>query len=166
LSWYCLHVFGKNNTPVNRLYYYGYEKRLIFLSNKATRNHEGGWFTGGQITGTLASTIVGFGAPDKIWKGLTWGERALQGYNVIGTGVGAYQSTNNILNGCGSGWDALSFAPLVGHLGSQAWKGFNGLDDLGDLNRIDDVNGLDGVGDTINDNFLDSNFIEFSVSLI
>jgi hypothetical protein len=70
---------------------------------------------------------------------LTWGERALQGYNVIGTGVGAYQSTSNILEGCGSAWDALSFAPLVGHLGSQAWKGINGLEDLDNLSRLDDA---------------------------
>jgi hypothetical protein len=100
--------------------------------NLATRNYEGGWFTGGQITGAVASTLAGFGTPDKIWKGLTWTQRGLQAYNVIGTGVGAYQGTRNLLDGCGNWTDLLNFAPAFGYaLGS---------DKVGDL--FDSVTGL------------------------
>jgi hypothetical protein len=103
--------------------------RELQHGNLATRNHEGGWFTGGQITGAVASTLAGFGTPDKIWKGLTWTQRGLQAYNVIGTGVGAYQGTRNLLDGCGSALDLLNFAPAIGHLGSQAWNKFRRLGD-------------------------------------
>jgi hypothetical protein len=104
--------------------------RELRYGNLATRNHEGGWFTGGQITGAVASTLAGFGTPDKIWKGLTWTQRGLQAYNVIGTGVGAYQGTRNLLDGCGSALDLLNFAPAIGYFGGRAWRGIKGLDNI------------------------------------
>ncbi len=107
--------------------------RELAYGDLATRNHEGGWFTGGQISGAVASTLVGFGSADDIWKGLTWSQKFAQAHTIIGTGVGAYNSTRNILDGCGSAWDALSFAPAVGYAGGRAWKGFSQPNELGAL---------------------------------
>jgi RHS repeat-associated protein len=82
----------------------------------ATRNHQGGLFTTGQVLGTATSIAVGAGAPGTLKKvGLA--ERFAQGHTVIGAGVASYQSTRNIIEGCATLGDALGYAPAIGYLG-------------------------------------------------
>ena len=97
----------------------------------ATKNHEGGLFTAGQITGTVASTAAGFGTVDKLGKGVGLTQRVLQSYEVLGTGIGAYQATTNLMNGCGSALDLLNFSPALG----AALSKLNKLNSE-DLNRL------------------------------
>jgi RHS repeat-associated protein len=97
--------------------------REAMYGETATRNHSGGLFTTGQVLGTGASIAVGVGAPGTFVKGALLAERFAQGYTAVGAGVGAYQSTRHIIDGCATPWDALAFAPVAGHLGGRVLRG-------------------------------------------
>ena len=109
--------------------------RNKLYGEQATRNHPGALFNAGRISGAVATTIVGFGTPDKIWKGLNWAQKLAIEYEVASTGIGAYKSTRNIIEGCATPWDALSFAPLAGY----------GLSKLKGLRNVKNVSGLNGL---------------------
>jgi RHS repeat-associated protein len=101
--------------------------RKKLYGDLATQNHEGGFFISGQLTGAVTSFALGFNTPaDEVWTGLNWAQRFAQGYDVVGTGVDAYQSTTNFMNGCGSALNLLNFAPLIGF----------GVGQLNKLNRL------------------------------
>ena len=86
----------------------------------ATRNHSGGLFTAGQITGAVASTAVGFGAGANAARGGGWAIRAAKVYNAVGDITGIVQSTNNLIKGCFTPLDAVNYIPLFSLPGSRA----------------------------------------------
>lgn len=123
---------GRSTQLRNRLY-----------REQASRNHQGGWFRAGQGLGVATSLATGFNTPGNIWNGLSWAQRTAQVYNVGMTGVGAYDSTRNIIEGCATPLDALNFLPAIGY----------GLNRLRGLNNVDDAakaldNTADAFGDT------------------
>ncbi|MGL5939937.1 MAG: hypothetical protein ACRC2S_06055 [Waterburya sp.] len=75
--------------------------------------------------------LTGFNTPGNFAHGLNWAQKAAIGYEVATTGYGAYESTRNLLNGCGSPLDALSFLPLAGF-------GLSKLDNLRGVGGLDD----------------------------
>ena len=111
----------------------------------ATRNHKGGLYNGGKITGVLASTAVSFGVgtganvarasanANRLTKALNLVDRGLsttaRAYTIVGDAVGIYQSTNNLLKGCFTPMDALGFLPAAGYLGGRVRRGLRGADD-------------------------------------
>ena len=122
---------GRSTQLRNRLY-----------GEQASRNHQGGWFRAGQGLGAATALATGFNTPGNIWNGLSWAQRAAQVYNVGMTGVGAYDSTRNIIEGCATPLDALSFLPAIGY----------GLNRLRGLNNVDDAaRALDNTADAFDD---------------
>ena len=129
----------------------------------ATRNHQGGLFTTGQVAGGVTSFAVGAGAPSSL-RGATLAQRFAQGHTVIGAGVGGYQSTRNIIEGCATWWDALSFAPVAGfgagklapRLRGLGGKAGNTLDDvpnsnIGIVDELSPGNSKGGISNAPND---------------
>lgn len=100
--------------------------REFIYGDTATQNHQGAIFTGGQVTGAIATTALGFGAPTRLAGGVSWAQRFAQGYTVASTGVGAYRSTRNIMEGCGTWTDYLAYAPLAGYAGGRALTQLSG----------------------------------------
>jgi hypothetical protein len=117
--------------------------RSHLYGETATRNHSGGYFTAGQVTGAGASIAVGFGAPARLWQGANWAQRTAQIYTAGSTGFASYNSTRKIMNGCGTPLDFLAYAPAAGYLGGRAWLRVTttpfytvqGADDLARLSR-------------------------------
>jgi hypothetical protein len=56
--------------------------------------------------------------PNAFVSGAGWAKQFAQGYAVVSTGVGAFNSTQNISQGNATFWDALSFAPAFGFTAS------------------------------------------------
>ena len=108
----------------------------------ATKNHEGGLFTAGQITGTVASTAAGFGTVDKLGKGVGLTQRVLQTYDVLGTGIGAYQATTKFMNGCGSASDLLNFVPALDFVGGKLLRRSDNVLKNADGNLDDTIDSL------------------------
>ncbi|NJM76773.1 MAG: hypothetical protein HC852_14505 [Acaryochloridaceae cyanobacterium RU_4_10] len=101
--------------------------REAMYGETATRNHSGGLFTTGQVLGTGASIAVGVGAPNTLGRGVSIARRFAQGYTAVGAGVGSYQSTRHLLEGCFTPWDLLSYAPAIGFAGQRTLRGLRNL---------------------------------------
>jgi hypothetical protein len=105
--------------------------RSHLYGETATRNHSGGYFTAGQVTGAGATIAVGFGAPARLWQGANWAQRTAQIYTAGSTGFASYNSTRKIMDGCATPLDFLAFAPAVGYA-TRGLRGVAGVaDDLG-----------------------------------
>ena len=94
--------------------------RESLYGDLAARNHDGGWFTGGQIAGEIASTF----APASKLK---WFNKLQDGIETLSTLSDVYDSTKNIINGEGDWTDALT---IVGSSldGLGSFKKKNNLD--------------------------------------
>jgi hypothetical protein len=97
---------------------------------QATKNHQGGWFTAGQVTGAGASLALGYGAEAQAAKLAPGLVKAVRFYDATGAVVDSYNGIKNIASGCSNWTDWLGLAPGVGALAGRAGKGFNGLDDV------------------------------------
>jgi RHS repeat-associated protein len=104
--------------------------REKIYGNDVNKNQTGTFANLGTGAGVVTSFLLGGSAPRAL-VGVTNLERLAKAHTVIGTGLGAYQSTKNILNGCATPWDILPFVPLVGFGGSVAWKGFTQPSNIG-----------------------------------
>jgi len=111
----------------------------------ATRNHRGLLFNLGRFGGALSSFALSVAAPNhlatkaapnfnpnvwgevlansaRVFDPITWGARVAQGHVVLGTGLGAYQSTSKIQQGTFTLWDSVVFMPLLTSGGSIAFR--------------------------------------------
>ena len=86
--------------------------RSKLYGDLATRNHQGGYFTAGQLTGTGMTTFLGYGASAKAAKlspTLLQSVRAYDALNTIAdvgsSVIDGYQSLENILQNCGDWTD-------------------------------------------------------------
>ena len=84
----------------------------------------------------ISVAALGFNTPGNFAQGLNWAKKLAIGYEVASTGYGAYDSTRNIIEGCATPWDALSFDPLAGY-------GLSKLKGLGNVKNAKGLNGLD-----------------------
>ena len=111
----------------------------------ATRNHDGGVFNAGRVTGALTSLAVGFNTPANFAQGLSWAQKAAIAYDVAATGYGAYDATSKLLEGCATPLDALNFLPVAGY-GASRLKGLKNAKNLSNLDTLDDAaEGLDNT---------------------
>lgn len=62
----------------------------------ATRNHRGAFFNLGRVMGNVANLGLGWGAPTSL-ANVGWAGRVAQLHEMFSTGLGAYQSTQAIL---------------------------------------------------------------------
>jgi RHS repeat-associated protein len=92
--------------------------REKIYGNDVNKNQTGTFANLGTGAGVVTSFLLGGSAPRAL-VGVTNLQRLAQAHTVIGTGLGAYQSTKNILNGCATPLDTLAFAPLAGYLGKR-----------------------------------------------
>ena len=60
--------------------------------DSATKNHQGGYFVAGQITGTVLGMAIGAGSPCALGTGLKVGYRVLEGAQILGGAVNAGQN--------------------------------------------------------------------------
>ncbi|WP_156820136.1 hypothetical protein [Synechococcus sp. PCC 7336] len=88
----------------------------------ARQQHEGNAFKLGQIATFALSFGVGANTPNAL-KGVSGAGRLAQGFDIVSTFSGSYESTTNFLEGCFSLPDLLNFAPLLGVLGSRLGRG-------------------------------------------
>jgi RHS repeat-associated protein len=109
----------------------------------ATRNHNGPFFNLGRTTGGVAIMGLGWGAPNSL-ANVAWGARVAQVHSMLSSGVGAYQSTNKILEDRATAWDWLVYLPLVTHFGSVAWNQLanRNLEILSNVNIYDEAGNL------------------------
>ena len=119
--------------------------RAKLYGELATRNHDGTAFHVGQGVGAVTLLVAGFNTPQALGN-LGWAGKGLVALEVGHTGYGAYESTRNIIEGCATPLDALSFLPLLGAVGKGA-KNASKLDQLDDLD--DAARGLNNAGDDI-----------------
>jgi hypothetical protein len=68
--------------------------------------------------GSGASFAIGFAAPTNFGK-IGWAAKIAQGHTVLGAGLGAYQSTQNIASGNFTPFDFVAFLPLAGYLSQR-----------------------------------------------
>ena len=115
--------------------------RAKLYGELATRNHDGTAFHVGQGVGAVTLLVAGFNTPQALGN-LGWAGKGLVALEVGHTGYGAYESTRNIIEGCATPLDALSFLPLLGVVGKGA-KNASKLDELDDavkgIKNTDDV---------------------------
>ncbi len=78
----------------------------------ATQNHRGLFFNLGRFMGGVAGFSAGLAAPTT-WGGTTWGQKALLGYDLFGSGLASYSSTRKFQEGEGTAWDLLAYLPLL-----------------------------------------------------
>ena len=112
--------------------------RSFFHGETATRNHQGAFFIGGQIVGIGTSFALGTVTPTQLTGTLTLAQRLAQGHTIATTGIGAFQSTRNIAEGRGTVFDALSFAPAIGLIGSKSAPHLQRLEN-GAFNHFDEA---------------------------
>jgi hypothetical protein len=110
--------------------------RKALYGDTATRNHTGGLFTAGQVTGVVASVAVGVGAAGNGARGGLWATRAAKAYTVVGDAVGVYQSTSNLLKGCFQPTDLLGFAPVAGFAAGRLGRGLEKIDEFPLYRRV------------------------------
>ena len=84
-----------------------------------TRDHSGPFFNLGRVVGGASGFGLGFGTPSLL-EGIGWAGRVAQGYEVIGTFIGSFQSTRNILEGRATLFDILPFLPAIGYVLAKA----------------------------------------------
>jgi RHS repeat-associated protein len=100
--------------------------REKIYGNDVNKNQTGTFANLGTGAGVVTSFLLGGAAPRAL-VGVTNLQRLAQAHTVIGTGLGAYQSTTNILNGCATPLDALAFAPLAGFGAKNIFKAIDGI---------------------------------------
>ena len=105
----------------------------------ATRNHQGGVFNAGRVTGAAASLAVGLNTPANFARNLSWAQKAAIAYDVAATGYGAYDATTKIRQGCATPLDALNFLPVAGY-GLSRLKGLKNAKNLSNLDKFGDAN--------------------------
>lgn len=66
--------------------------RAAMWGDSATKNHQGGFFVAGQITGTVLGMAIGAGSPCALGTGLKVGYRVLKGVQMVGGAVNAGQN--------------------------------------------------------------------------
>ena len=111
----------------------------------ATRNHQGGVFNAGRVTGAAASLAVGLNTPANFARNLSLAQKAAIAYDVAATGYGAYDATTKIRQGCATPLDALNFLPVAGY-GASRLKGLKNAKNLSNLDTLDDAaEGLDNT---------------------
>ena len=96
--------------------------REIVYGDIARRNHTGGVFVAGQLTGAVASFALGYGAEANLVKISPWLLKGIRAYDALGTTIDGYNGLKNILSGCGDWTDWLGLAPALG--GASYWKQF------------------------------------------
>jgi RHS repeat-associated protein len=110
--------------------------RENIYGDDVNKNQTGTFANLGTGAGVVTSVLFGAAAPRAL-VGITNLQRLAQAHTVTGAGLGAYQSTTNIINGCATPWDALAFTPLLKSLrGNPTKLGSNtskGGDDLRSL---------------------------------
>jgi hypothetical protein len=89
-------------------------------------NQQGFFYNLGQAGGVVNTIALGFVSPTQLGAGLSFAQKFALGYEVTNTGVGAYNSTRNILEGKATSWDTLSFLPLANY-GGQNLSSLSGL---------------------------------------
>jgi RHS repeat-associated protein len=102
-----------------------YVREKIY-GNDVNKNQTGTFANLGTGAGVVTSFLLGGAAPNALVR-VTNLQRLAQAYTVIGTGIGAYKSTRNILDGCATPLDALSFAPLAGFGAKNIFKTLDGI---------------------------------------
>jgi hypothetical protein len=75
------------------------EWRESLYGELATQNHQGGVYNLGQFAGVGTTIALGFMTPNAFVSGAGWAKQFAQGYAVVSTGVGAFNSTQNYLQG-------------------------------------------------------------------
>ena len=114
--------------------------RESLYGDLATRNHDGFFYGFGKLGGAVTGLGLGIATGGAVASGtaisggLGWGTLSAVGYQAATTGVGAYDSMTNIIEGDATGWDALGFVDLAGFgLGrlSKAKGVANVIDDVG-----------------------------------
>ena len=132
-----LSPFGLDSTSI----------RAKLYGELATRNHDGTAFHVGQGLGVATLVVAGLNTP-QVLSNLGAAGTGLVGLEVAHTGYGAYESTRNIIEGCATPFDALSFLPLLGAAGRGAKNAskLDALDEIGDgaknfrnLDSLDDA---------------------------
>ena len=63
--------------------------RAGMYGDSATKNHSGGYFVAGQITGTVLGMAIGAGSPCALGTGLKVGYRVLEGVQMVGGAINA-----------------------------------------------------------------------------
>ncbi|NCS36398.1 MAG: RHS repeat-associated core domain-containing protein [Microcystis aeruginosa G11-01] len=101
--------------------------RENFYGDKVNNNQTGTFANLGTGAGVVATFLLGAGAPSTLARGASFSSRLAQGYTAIGSGIGSFQSTTNIINGCATPLDALSFAPAVGFASKNIFKFLDGI---------------------------------------
>lgn len=97
--------------------------REQMYGESATRNHTGGWFIAGQLTGMGLSLALGYGAEAQAANLSTQFVRGARAYDALGTAVGLYDSSQRLARGEADWTDALNFAPLLGFVGGRVAQG-------------------------------------------
>ena len=92
----------------------------------ATKNHRGFLFLMGRLSGITGSMVLGYAAP-VLLNGVGWSARFAQAHTVLGSGLGAFNSTRRIQLGVANPLDLVSFLPLVVWFHTNYSIGINGL---------------------------------------
>ena len=85
--------------------------------------------------GNVATIGLGWGAPTSL-ANVGWAGRVAQLHEMFSTGLGAYKSTQAILEGRATLWDWLVYLPLIQEFGSLAVKAAGMVADSLDAGRV------------------------------
>ena len=120
--------------------------RAGMYGDSATKNHSGGYFVAGQITGTVLGMAIGAGSPCALGTGLKVGYRVLEGAQILGGAINAGQNLAEgnylaaagdavgVVGGVASFMKACFVAgtPVVTKLGSKPAESFRSFEDHGE----------------------------------
>ena len=120
--------------------------RAGMYGDSATKNHSGGFFEEGQITGTVLGMAIGAGSPCALGTGLKFGYRVLEGVQMVGGAINAGQNLAEgnylaafgdavgVVGGIASFMKACFVAstPVVTKLGSRPIESFRSFEDYGE----------------------------------
>jgi Pretoxin HINT domain len=87
---------------------FGITNKIRSTNKLAVANQEGWLYNLGTVGGILASLAL-----NPAGAGAAWAKGLAAGYEGFGTVYGVLESTDNILKGEGSAWDALNFIPAL-----------------------------------------------------
>ncbi|MEJ1929429.1 putative Ig domain-containing protein [Nostoc sp. NIES-2111] len=119
----------------------------------AEQNHSGVMWNFGQVSGAGAAMILGAATPDKLTFNMGRSKWIATTYDVIGTGVGAWQTGTHIREGRLEWSDAFTLTPLFSFASSRGIKqllgaGIDADDALRKLGQME-VNNISKWGDDI-----------------